>query len=267
MDLSRNEVITTADVKWIRITTDMFDNRKIRHLRKLPEGNNIVLIWVMLLTMAGRCNSGGRIFLTETIPYTPEMLADELGFEVNTVKLALKAMEQLNMILPDDGYISITGWEEHQNIDGLEKIREQNRIRKQRQRENQKRIESMSRDSHGTGHDIVTHCHAIEEEGKKEKDISFIHPVESDTEDVENSVENAGNAASQRKYLGGIGKGVVLLSDEQMESLLDELSVDEFDHYVGVVADCELNGKPFTKKTHYQAILDMAYKDRRAKKK
>ena len=53
-----------AEVKWIKLTTDMFDNRKIRHLRKLPEGNNIVLIWVMLLTMAGKCNAGGMIFLT-----------------------------------------------------------------------------------------------------------------------------------------------------------------------------------------------------------
>jgi hypothetical protein len=80
-----------AEVKWIKLTTDMFDNRKIKHLRKLPEGNSIVLIWVMLLTMAGRCNASGMIFLTENIPYTPKMLADELGFEENTVKLALEA--------------------------------------------------------------------------------------------------------------------------------------------------------------------------------
>ena len=57
-----------AEVKWVKLTTDMFDNRKIKYLRKLPEGNNIVLIWVMLLTMAGRCNSGGMIFITENIP-------------------------------------------------------------------------------------------------------------------------------------------------------------------------------------------------------
>ena len=88
-----------AEIKWIKITTDMFDNRKIKHLRKLPEGNNIVLIWVMLLTMAGRCNAGGMIFLTENIPYTPKMLADELGFEENTVKLALQFLEQFNMRL------------------------------------------------------------------------------------------------------------------------------------------------------------------------
>ena len=81
-----------ADVKWIKITTDMFDNRKIKHLRKLPEGNNIVLIWVMLLTAAGRCNASGMVFLTENIPYTPKMLADELEFEESTVVLALEAL-------------------------------------------------------------------------------------------------------------------------------------------------------------------------------
>ena len=152
-----------AEVKWIKITTDMFDNRKIKHLRKLPDGNNIVLIWVMLLTMAGRCNSNGMVFLTQNIPYTPKMLADELDFEENTVKLALQSLEQLEMIVMDNGFFSIPGWEEHQNAEALEKIREQNRIRKRKQREKQK-IEcatEMSRDtsvtnlgSHATDKDI-----------------------------------------------------------------------------------------------------------------
>ena len=108
-----------SEIKWIKLSTEMFDNRKIKYLRKLPDGNNIVLIWVMLLTMAGRCNSGGMIFLTENIPYTPKMLADELDFEENTVALALNALEQLNMIITDNGYFSIAGWEEYQNADKL----------------------------------------------------------------------------------------------------------------------------------------------------
>lgn len=113
------------NVQWIKITTDMFDNRKIRHLRKLPEGNNIVLIWVMLLTMAGRCNADGRIYLTENIPYTPKMLADELDFEENTVRLALEALERLNMVVNIDGELAIAGWEEYQNVEGMERVREQ----------------------------------------------------------------------------------------------------------------------------------------------
>lgn len=129
-----------ADVKWIKITTDMFDNRKIKHLRRLPDGNNIVLIWVMLLTMAGRCNSGGMIFLTENIPYTPKMLADELDFEENTVRLALEALEHLGMVVMSNGCFAIAGWSEHQNIDGMDKIRESKRLAQARWRAKQKEL-------------------------------------------------------------------------------------------------------------------------------
>jgi predicted phage replisome organizer len=159
-----------ADVKWIKLTTDMFDNRKIKHLRRLPEGNNIVLIWVMLLTMAGRCNSGGMIFLTENIPYTPKMLADELDFEENTVQLALKALEQLNMVVTDQGYFTIAGWDEYQNIEGMDKIREQNRLRKQKQRDNQKLL-PVSRDCHVTSRDSHATEEDIEEELEEEKEL------------------------------------------------------------------------------------------------
>lgn len=165
-----------SSVKWIKITTDMFDNRKIKHLRRLPEGNNIVLIWVMLLTMAGRCNSGGMVFLTENIPYTPKMLADELDFEENTVRLALEALSQLGMIVMDSNYFSIAGWDEYQSADKLERMRENARLRKQRQREREA-LPPASRDCHVT----VTQCHALEEdierEEEKERDIEeYIEP-------------------------------------------------------------------------------------------
>ena len=245
-----------AEVKWVKLTTDMFDNRKIKHLRKLPDGNNIVLIWVMLLTMAGRCNSGGMIFLTENIPYTPKMLADELDFEENTVILALQALENLDMIVTDNGFFTIAGWEEYQNIEGMEKIREQNRLRKQRQREKQKLLEGLSQDSHVT----VTGSHAIEEDEEedqeKEKEIhSFIPSTQEQS--------SADRDGAKLRFIGGsLGKGVVMLSEDQMDDLLSKLSVEEFDKYVAIVAECELNGQRFKKKTHYQAILDMVEKDR-----
>ena len=192
-----------AEVKWIKITTDMFDNRKIKHLRKLPDGNSIVLIWVMLLTMAGRCNANGMIFLTENIPYTPKMLADELGFEENLVRLALDALEQLNMIRADN-FLTIPGWEEYQNIEGMDKIREQNRLRKQKQRENQKLLPDASRDCHVT----VTECHATDKEediegevdieGDKEKNNNlFIHDSEKN---FFTSLENSEKPAAKPRY-------------------------------------------------------------------
>ena len=171
-----------ADVKWIKITTDMFDNRKIRHLRRLPDGNNIVLIWVMLLTMAGRCNSGGMIFLTENIPYTPKMLADELDFEENTVRLALDALEQLNMIVTNSGFFSIAGWDEYQNIEGMEKIREQNRLRQAKFKAKQKLLPDNVTDNVTITQGNATDKEEDKDKEKKEKKKKEVKAYSDDAE-------------------------------------------------------------------------------------
>lgn len=68
------------------------------------------------------------------------------------------------------------------------------------------------------------------------------------------------------KYMGGtLGQGVVFMSDEQFHDLCTKLSIDELDKYFAIVAECEKNGKRYKKKSHYQAILEMARKDRRVK--
>ena len=166
-----------AEGKWIKLTTDMFDNRKIKHLRRLPEGNSIVLIWVMLLTMAGRCNASGMIFLTENIPYTPKMLADELDFEENTVVLALRALEDLNMVVTNRGYFAIAGWEEYQNTDRLSEIREYNRIAKQKSRAKQKALQAPSSDVNDKSM-TSQRCHDTEEDIEEDKEL------EKDKEDI-----------------------------------------------------------------------------------
>lgn len=119
-----------AEVQWIKIYLDMFDKPKIKKVRRLPAGNDLLLIWVMLLVKAGKCNAGGMIYITERFPYTEEDLAEELGFDVNTIRLALKAFEEFDMISTSpEGFIDVLGWEEHQNVDKLAEIREQTRKR------------------------------------------------------------------------------------------------------------------------------------------
>ena len=161
-----------AEVKWIKLHTAMFDNSKIRYIRTLPEGNNMVLIWVMLLSKAGKCNASGFIFLTENIPYTSQMLAAEFGFDLYLIELALATFVKLNMIQLEDHIIKIAGWEEHQNIDGLDRIREQTRKRVAKYRENQKQLPCNV-----TSNDTVTDGNAIEEEREEEIDINIYSSI------------------------------------------------------------------------------------------
>ena len=132
-----------AEVKWIKLTTGMFEDEKIDFIESLPEADAILIIWIKLLTLAGKCNAGGFIFLTEKIPYTPEMLSHKFRRPLNTTKMALDTLEKLEMInFTNNGTINISNWEKHQNIDGLEKIKEQTRKRVAKHRENQKQIGS-----------------------------------------------------------------------------------------------------------------------------
>ena len=227
-----------AEVKWIKITTDMFDNRKIKHLRRLPEGNSIVLLWVMLLTMAGRCNASGMIFLTENIPYTPKMLADELDFEENTVKLGLQCLEQLNMICTDNGFFSIAGWEEYQNIDGMERIKEQNRIRQKKWYDKQKELPNVRNNV------SLTQPNATDKEEEKDKDLDL-------------DVESIKNKAPTRHKYGEYNN--VLLSDEDMTKLQNEFpdwqeSIERLSSYIA--------SKGVSYKNHLATIRNWARKDK-----
>lgn len=153
-----------AIVKWIKITTNMFDDEKIDFIESLPEADSILIIWIKLLTLAGKCNAGGFIFLTEKIPYTEEMLTHKFNRPLNTVKLALRTLTELEMIHFDsESFLKISNWEKHQNIDGLDKIREQTRKRVANYRERQKQVSACNV--------TVTEGNATEEELDKELDI------------------------------------------------------------------------------------------------
>lgn len=127
----------------------MFDDEKIKLIEQMPEGPNILMIWIKLLTLAGRCNATGYIYLAENIPYTEEMLSTIFNVPLNVLRLAIKTFEQFKMIeVTEEQYIRICNWEKHQNIEGLDKIREQNRLRNQKYREKQKLLNDVSVTSH-----------------------------------------------------------------------------------------------------------------------
>lgn len=135
-----------ADVKWIKLSVDMFNNRKIRQIEFMPEGTSVLLVWVKLLCLAGQCNDKGCIYLTKEIPYTEEMLSQQFNTPLTTIRLALSVFQQFDMIDIDSDVIHISNWDVYQNTEGLEKIREQNRLRKRKQREREKQALLMSRE-------------------------------------------------------------------------------------------------------------------------
>lgn len=127
------------EVKWIKITTNIFDDEKIKLIDSMPDRDTLLVIWFKLLAMAGKTNDGGLVYVIKEIPTTDEMLATIFNRPINTVRLALKTFSEFGMI-EINKHVNIVNWEKHQNVNGLDKIREQARVRQARYREKQKNL-------------------------------------------------------------------------------------------------------------------------------
>lgn len=127
-----------ADVKWIKITTDIFDDEKILLIECLPEADSIIVIWFKLLCLAGKMNNSGVFMMNDKIPYTDKMLATIFRRKESTVRLALQTFEQFGMVEIIDGVITIPNWGKHQSLDQLEKKRISQREYMRNYREKQK---------------------------------------------------------------------------------------------------------------------------------
>ncbi|MEK5008351.1 phage replisome organizer N-terminal domain-containing protein [Bacillus sp. FSL K6-3312] len=165
-----------GEVKWVKLSTQMFDDEKIKLIEQMPESDTLLIIWVKLLAQAGKTNASGFIYLSENVPYTDEMLAHIFGRPLGIVRMALDTFRKFGMIeINEQNYISICNWEKHQNLDALEKIREQNRLRKQKQRKKQR----LPQPENDTSRDVtinVTPSHAtdIDKELDKDKELKDI---------------------------------------------------------------------------------------------
>ena len=160
-----------AEVKWFKLMTNMFEDEKIKLIDAMPERDTVFYVWIRLLDQAARTNAGGYIFLSETIPYTDEMLSTLFNRPLNSIRLALDILTKFEMIQKcEDKRIKVVNWSKYQNIDGMEKIREQTRKRVAKYRAKKELPQSKN-----GSNDTVTLYNAIEREREedidKDKDI------------------------------------------------------------------------------------------------
>ncbi|MCM3045181.1 MULTISPECIES: phage replisome organizer N-terminal domain-containing protein [Bacillus] len=181
-----------AEIKFVKLSTNMFDDEKIKLIEQMPESDTLLIIWVKLLAQAGKTNASGYIYLSENVPYTEEMLSAIFNRPLGVVRMALNTFKQFGMIeINDNHYISICNWEKHQNVDAMNKIREDTRKRVAKHREKQKAL-ALETNSNVTCNATVTQSNEQERRSKKEevrkknKDIlsgnPTVHPETQESE-------------------------------------------------------------------------------------
>ena len=161
-----------AEVKWIKLTTDIFDDEKILMIESLPSADTIIVIWFKLLAFAGKSNNNGVFMMSNRIPYTEDMLAAIFRRDSKTVSLALKTFEQFGMIEIIDDVITIPNWEKHQSLDAYEKKKERDRRLQAERRARQKSLIEKSSDNRLTSGDSSSDVAVSEEEKEQDIDIT-----------------------------------------------------------------------------------------------
>ena len=179
-----------AEVKWIKLSTDIFSNRKIVQIESMPEGDALIVIWLKLLILAGETNADGMVWFTSTIPYTEQMLATAFGRPMSTIQLALKTFSAFGMIEIVDDFIRIPNWEKYQNVEGLERVREQTRKRVAEYRERKKALPEIGVSNNDTKRNVtsnvtVTQGNAIDIDKEIDKDKEDIVSCNSSSYDSE----------------------------------------------------------------------------------
>ena len=127
-----------ADIKWIKLDTGIFEDEKIKIVLSMPEGKNLVIIWLKLLCLAGRLNNSGVLMVNKTIPYTAEMLSAVFDESESLMRLAIDTFQRLGMIEQFNGALLLPNWEKHQSEDRLKEIQNKNAARVARHRERQR---------------------------------------------------------------------------------------------------------------------------------
>jgi predicted phage replisome organizer len=162
-----------AEVKWIKIVTDVFDDEKILMIETMPECDTIIVIWFKLLCLAGKQNNSG-VFMMGQMPYTDEMFSAIFRRPINSVRLALKTFEQFGMIEIVRDTVTIPNWSKHQSLDAYEKKKERDRLYQAERRAAQR---ALTQKSSYKSSDIAP----LEEDKEKEIDLEIDNKKESVT--------------------------------------------------------------------------------------
>ena len=214
---------------WIKLSTGIFDDEKIKLIELLPEGDSLLVIWLKLLCFAGKTDNDGVFRLNKEIPYNAEMLAGIFNRKLSTVRTALDVFQKFGMVTIIDDAYALPNWPKYQNdSDALLKSQEKNRLRQKKWYDKHKKqlLESSSRKPNVRSNDSNVSLTATEVEEDKELE------KELDIEDTTSKNKNNCLAAAAAAFNNTFSKTELLTRNHSKQSPVGVKTVDFYNKNV-----------------------------------
>ena len=221
---------------WIKLKEEFFsDLEPIDWLISQKNGCEYVVLYLKLCLMTA--NKGGRLAMNigeMIVPYDANKIARDTKFDIDTVIVAMELFQKLGLVYEEtDGVLKIPYVNE---IVGSETPAA---IKKRKQREKRKQLQGDK-----VGDNV------LQEKEYREKilDNRFI--------DKEADVEGSADAPdyTDPEYQIQRLRGNVMLSDKQIEDLLDKMGLEAFEHYLYRLGSF-IEDKGNVVKNHYATML------------
>jgi len=149
-----------TEVTWCKLPVGIFEEGYMAILDQMPDADALQGIWMKLWCLAGKCNANGWVWYAEGQPYTEETLASIMRRPLNTVRLALDTLINLGKIEMTEEGIFIPDFAAWNNLEKLERMRQQSKERMARYRRRLKQ----------GGDDQDEDCYAnVTQQNRKEK--------------------------------------------------------------------------------------------------
>ena len=219
---------------WLKLKRDFFKRHDIRIIEAMPNGEDYILFYLKLLLES--VDHEGNLRFSDTIPYNEQMLSVITNTNIDIVRAAMEVFKELKMIeILDD--LTIYMAEVVKLIGSETKWAEKKRA----QRAKEDNVPQLS-----------PKCPTeLEKEPEKEQEQHL---------ELDVAVATGGDIGNFELQKGTLGKGVVLLTPEQDEALLDKLGFDGYNHYITKLANFIIE-KNAVVGSHYHTILKWAKED------
>lgn len=237
---------------WLKLKRDFFKRHDIRIIEEMPNGKDYILFYLKLLLES--IDHEGTLRFSDAIPYNEQMLSVVTNTNIDIVRSAMKIFTELNMMeILDDGTFYMS--EVNKMIGSAVDNDNANRVRRCREKKKQSLLQNVT--------DSITKCNeskSIEKEIEKESelDVDVVGSIDTDLSTEKDSFYREGNTFELQN--GTLGRGVVLLTPEQDEALLEKLGFDGYNHYVSKLAAFIID-KDAKVGNHYATILKWAEQD------
>jgi len=218
--------------KVVKLKVNMYEDTKFKIIDMKPERDLIHYVWIRLVTLAGKVNLAGDLFMSRNLKYTIETLAIEFNRDSKQIKLALDVFMELEMVeLSEDNVYRVINFAKHQNIKVKEKIRsieevikpieeliktKEIEVKEDEQHEKEPRNEISQNEV-----EVVK----IDDKNNPEITSSIINKVDNTSKDKNNiNVQNTNHIPSEPKKNKKINKKK---GKEEIENLAEEAETED----------------------------------------